>query len=878
MNIKKSLSLLTSAAIYMSFSNTAVFAEEPASELLDISQFAVLDENLVSIDAGHLNKVSVLFDDQDKVPVSPDNTEVGKEIFEATNKSTNWKPNQQSEYGEDSFYIDLKANYVITGICYLDTNGINKWKIESGEPFNWNEITSFSTDAYMAWKGLKLSELTPTRYLRFSTGNGDSGISELAVYGYKFSELSEEQLLKTSPKPSDFSKTNLTAGGKAGFNAFIDDPVTSISAAGNVREYHNLNWLIDSDGKIKFTQGTWGDMDNFYSAMKSQNIDIIPCFQGGSSYIYGGSDFPEIAVPKGADTLDPASYTIHAQAMYQVAARYGSNNDIDICTLNVADSKEAVTGMGLLTALENCNEPNKNWSGKANYYTPYELAAMCSADYDGHEGTIPNAGVKNADKNFKLAMGGLVGYPSVIDYLTEMKLWFDYNRSDGKFAVDIINIHISPDNYNPESSQFSETIKSCQKWIEENAPGTELWISEYEIPMGDCAIDGTDNHDNENYQLKYAQRIVRTNLIAIKEDADRITKFQLRDEAGGAYADSGIVTQKGKWDKKTAWYHLSCMTTVLENADFCEDLSDDEISFYRFKDRITGEFIDCIWSPTNESKVIENVSFSAENGDFVYLTEPSEFAEGTEKKLTITDGKYSVDVTETPVYITYSDSEKTITEGKGHYIKPSSICLSENNDTEICDLASEPSDPVLNQFYRMFDEPERMPSYVYGDTSGLLSPETNVTKSGITCYVDLGDWYHITGFGIYDTFGTGNFSVYNADTDILLWSSEMGSYMSRNIDMIAETAPVKRLKIVKGGGDLNEFAVYGYAAEKISIEGDVNADGQFSIKDAVILQKWLNAAADGIQLADIKAADLSRDGRVNIFDLCLMKEKLINLK
>ena len=59
---------------------------------------------------------------------------------------------------------------------------------------------------------------------------------------------------------------------------------------------------------------------------------------------------------------------------------------------------------------------------------------MCSADYDGHEGTIPDAGVKNADKNFRLAMGGLVGNSTMLDYLTEMKLWFDYNRSDGKFT------------------------------------------------------------------------------------------------------------------------------------------------------------------------------------------------------------------------------------------------------------------------------------------------------------------------------------------------------------------------------------------------------------------------------------------------------------
>ncbi|MGN0677015.1 MAG: hypothetical protein ACI4K5_04655, partial [Ruminococcus sp.] len=267
MIFRKALASLIAVSICMSLFSLKAFSETFQPSLLDVSEFTVSDENLVHLGSSYLNDVSVLFDEQDKVPESPQNTEVGKEVFDSTNKSTNWKPNQQAEYGDDSFYIDLKANYIITGICYLDTNGINNWKVESGEPFNWNEILSFSTDSYMSWQGRSISDTNPTRYLRFSTGSGDSGISELAIYGYKVSELSDEQRAKTSAKPSGSEKTNLTAGGKVGVNAFIDDPMTSIYASGNVREYHNLNWLIDSDGKIKFTQGSWGDMDSYYASM-----------------------------------------------------------------------------------------------------------------------------------------------------------------------------------------------------------------------------------------------------------------------------------------------------------------------------------------------------------------------------------------------------------------------------------------------------------------------------------------------------------------------------------------------------------------------------------------------------------------------------------
>lgn len=59
-----------------------------------------------------------------------------------------------------------------------------------------------------------------------------------------------------------------------------------------------------------------------------------------------------------------------------------------------------------------------------------------------------------------------------------------------------------------------------------------------------------------------------------------------------------------------------------------------------------------------------------------------------------------------------------------------------------------------------------------------------------------------------------------------------------------------------------------------SVRGDVNADGQFNISDAVIFQKWLLSEKD-TKLADWKAADLYEDGRLDVFDFCIMKKMLI---
>ncbi|MBR6761417.1 MAG: dockerin type I repeat-containing protein, partial [Oscillospiraceae bacterium] len=59
-----------------------------------------------------------------------------------------------------------------------------------------------------------------------------------------------------------------------------------------------------------------------------------------------------------------------------------------------------------------------------------------------------------------------------------------------------------------------------------------------------------------------------------------------------------------------------------------------------------------------------------------------------------------------------------------------------------------------------------------------------------------------------------------------------------------------------------------------TIEGDVNADGQFNVADVVALQKWLLAIPD-VMLADWKAADFCADNRLDALDLTLMKRSLL---
>ncbi|MCR4647268.1 MAG: RICIN domain-containing protein [Oscillospiraceae bacterium] len=63
--------------------------------------------------------------------------------------------------------------------------------------------------------------------------------------------------------------------------------------------------------------------------------------------------------------------------------------------------------------------------------------------------------------------------------------------------------------------------------------------------------------------------------------------------------------------------------------------------------------------------------------------------------------------------------------------------------------------------------------------------------------------------------------------------------------------------------------------EPQKIPGDINGDGEASVLDVVLLQKWLLAVPDTV-LPDPDAADLNADGVVDVFDLGLLKRLVLN--
>lgn len=60
-----------------------------------------------------------------------------------------------------------------------------------------------------------------------------------------------------------------------------------------------------------------------------------------------------------------------------------------------------------------------------------------------------------------------------------------------------------------------------------------------------------------------------------------------------------------------------------------------------------------------------------------------------------------------------------------------------------------------------------------------------------------------------------------------------------------------------------------------SVSGDINSDGKFNIADVIALQNWLLRKPE-INIERWQNADLCQDNVLDVFDLCMMKQKLIS--
>lgn len=576
--------------------------------------------------------------------------------------------------------VDLFGTYALESFCYYDVNNSDTISVYSGKPGEWKLLFRESTSRYNSWA--KHSIADTCRYLLINVHSPGTLISEIVVYGSPIGQLQEPQepvpVKHKYPLMEDF----------IGVNGFIDDPLHLTSAVGFVREYHNWQW-DEGNGATNYTgypdnrygwnpswvRGSgWGwNFDDYYKSLKETGIGVSPDLQLNVPWLVNGnSDSLNNKPVRAADPLMPQSYSAHADWMFQFTARYGSQQ-IANGLIKTDEMNAKTSALNYVAWIEDWNEPDKWWKGRSAYFTPFELAAMMSADYDGDQKRMGiTVGAKNADPTMKMAMPGLTEMS--VDYIKAIKFWAEHFRA-GSFPADAINFHhysndaggqngnatkgISPEQ---DSLRFKAevVVNYRNKWL----PGKEVWISEF----------GYDTHQGSPFHAPpiglmdsatvQGIWIARSYLELAAAGVDKAMLFMLRDDWGtspGKFASSGLVTGKNgddihtPFEKKKSWYYVYTLKRILSGYRFNQDISDNShnIRIYEFvNDADSGKRVAVIWSPTSSDLKIQNYQFRI-NADSALVMEVNEADTNMIKRSAAVNSYLNIDVSEKPIFAKY---------------------------------------------------------------------------------------------------------------------------------------------------------------------------------------------------------------------------------
>ncbi|MFW6306714.1 MAG: dockerin type I domain-containing protein [Bacillota bacterium] len=580
--------------------------------------------------------------------------------------TTHWNVGYNDWYLPAKAVIDLGRKYKITEIYIYDGEGIGDITFSYGQPFKWEELIKISTDKYQSWQKYDIDEIE-TQYIQISRAD-NSAINEIVIYGYPVEK--KQPLEEVKP-----TKHNITVDKAVGINTFIDDPLEKISVAGFVREYHSWLWdegdmngsyspYPDNENKWNPSYGANGgwNFDEYYQDLFEKDIVVSPCIQRNVMWLVDNDNdkLNNKPVSDGEEPTNPASYAEHADHMFQYAARYGSN-EVEDSKLKLAEDQPHYSGLDLIEYYENWNEPDMWWGSRADYFTPYELAAMTSADYDGHESSMGNTvGIKNADPDAKLVLGGLAGIRT--DYIKAMDFWFKHNRNDGEFAADVINIHhYSTDGekgISPEADNFKDKLEEIVNYRDKYLQGREVWLTEF---GWDTNIDSPQSAPSPEVQ---GQWIVRGYLAAFAAGIDRIAMYMLRDvnpDSAIKYSSSGLVGPKGDWSPKPSWYYVYTLRNRLSGMIFEEEQvsGHENVLIYKFKELEGNRGAYVVWCPSSDgSEVIDyqlSISSVSQKALMVKMVEGD--IDGITEDLVINNGKVTIDVSEKPVFIIVDNIE-----------------------------------------------------------------------------------------------------------------------------------------------------------------------------------------------------------------------------
>ena len=358
-----------------------------------------------------------------------------------------------------------------------------------------------------------------------------------------------------------------------GINARPWEPIEKLPPM-LVRCYISSGWIwqpggVAADPLHQAETDYTHNLGDYLVRCKTAGKDVLLCIHETPSWLRGygrddnANDFPPIA--NGARRADPNSYLEYARFMWQVAARYGyKKHDDSLLRVDttprwpgdIINTKQS--GLQLLRFMECWNEEKWWKKGSEDYFEPETLAALMSACFDGHEGTMgPQCGIRSADPSMAVIMPGLSDFD--MPYVAAMHKWFQENRKDKKWPCDAMQYHHysntgnrlgkHPPNWNsvggcfPDQDQNFPTTKTVMAFAK--SVGLPVWLGECGFdciapsPMAIKALPG------KTVEQTQGEAINATIEAYLKEGVERVIIYVAGDEpsfqSGGLYTSTGIL-------------------------------------------------------------------------------------------------------------------------------------------------------------------------------------------------------------------------------------------------------------------------------------------------------------------------------------------------
>lgn len=575
-----------------------------------------------------------------------------------------------------SIVIDLGSTHDLTDVCFFDMEGNGRLTVDARRSDAWDPLFVDELKEYRRWSSHKA--VVSTRHLRLTFESPSALIGEVLLYGT--AREPRPALPQAQPHTQALMESFI------GINGFVDDPIERIAACGHLREYHSWQWDEGNQDSTypgyphhqlgwspSWVSGPgWGwDFDAFYRQLKDVGVEVAPCLQGCAPYLVGfdkeRTDEKPVA---GQDPTEPRSYIAHASYLFQFAARYGGT-PCDATLLKLKPGQPVKSGLNLVRYIENWNEPDKWWKDRASHFQPFELAAMCSADYDGHKGSLgPSVGVKNADPNMKLVLGGLAR--PEIEYLKAMKLWAEFHR-EGDFPADVINLHHYSNDaggqggnpttgISPEADGLRERFERVVRWRDRFLPGKEVWVSEFGYDTNPKSNQRAPAIGQASAEEVQGQWIARSYLALAASGVDRAQLYMLRDVDAASttqYDSSGLTASKGNQHQpKRSWFYVATLRHVLRGTRFESEVpsGDVNVRIYRFRSEDPpSREVYAVWCPTSNATEVRDFSLELPKAITAAMTtlDPQN-PTGKSTLLTIAAGKVTLTVSESPAFVVTS--------------------------------------------------------------------------------------------------------------------------------------------------------------------------------------------------------------------------------